>query len=119
MFTAGIPLVGKESPPSAVTVVQPITALFKVHQAVNLARADERIARVKAGMSVSKSPSAVEKSYFELLFAQRREVLAEAHMKKLEKTNDRQREPDGIRSAEKSSRNNGGKTKNSWKLPPN
>jgi hypothetical protein len=82
MFTAGIPFVGKEPPLAAVTVVQPIIPFFKVHQEVNLARAD---ARVKSGMSVSESPSAVEKSYFELLFAQRREVLAEAHMKKVEK----------------------------------
>jgi outer membrane protein TolC len=82
--TVGIPLAGKDQTLAAVIVAQPITPLFKIHEAVNLARADERIARAKAGMSVSETASAVEKNYYSLLVAQRQLALAEASAKKLE-----------------------------------
>ena len=82
ILPSSIPLVGKDSTMAAVTVVQPITPLLKIRQAVDLARADERIARAKAGMSVSAASGEVEKSYFELLIAQWRETLAKTHARK-------------------------------------
>jgi hypothetical protein len=66
-LTRGVPLVGENQTFVAATVAQPVTPLLKIHQAVILARADERIARAKAGMSVSETSGTVEKAYFELL----------------------------------------------------
>jgi outer membrane protein TolC len=54
-----------------VAVTQPITQLFGVRQLVKIARADENIARAKAGMPVTEVPRDVEKNFFELLIAQR------------------------------------------------
>ena len=58
---------------AALTFVQPITPLFEVHQAVRVARADERIAMAKASASVSKNArdTEIEQTYFDLLIAQR------------------------------------------------
>jgi hypothetical protein len=71
------PACGQKSDPGAVVITQPITPLFKIHEVVNLARADERIARTKTEMSVSETASAVEKNNCGLLVAQRQLVLAE------------------------------------------
>jgi len=54
-----------------VVVTQPITQLFGVQQLVKIARADENIARAKAGMPVAEVARQVEKTFFELLIAQR------------------------------------------------
>jgi outer membrane protein len=54
-----------------VVVTQPITQLFGVRQLVKIARADENIARAKAGMPVTEVAQQVEKTFFELLIAQR------------------------------------------------
>lgn len=81
-LTRGVPLVGENQTFVAATVAQPVTPLLKIHQAVILARADERIARAKAGMSVSETSGTVEKAYFELLIVQRKEAIAEAHARK-------------------------------------
>jgi outer membrane protein TolC len=61
-----------------VSVVQPITPIFAVRQLVKIARADENIARAKAGMPVAEQVSLVEKNYFDLLIAQRELVSAGA-----------------------------------------
>ena len=53
------------------SVVQPLTPLFAVRQLVRIARADENIARAKAGMPVAERASLVEKTYFDLLVAER------------------------------------------------
>ncbi len=53
------------------TVVQPLTPLFAVRQLVKIARADENIARAKAGMPVAERAGLVEKTYFDLLVAER------------------------------------------------
>src|SRR5499427_9878189 len=53
-----------------VVVTQPITQLFGVRQLVKIARADENIARAKAGMPVTEIAQQVEKTFFELLIAQ-------------------------------------------------
>ena len=44
IVTAGLPLVGKDLTLVALTAAQPITPLFKLHEVVNIARADERVA---------------------------------------------------------------------------
>src|SRR5215472_15972865 len=54
-----------------VVVTQPITQLFGVRQLVKIARADENIARAKAGMPVAEVARQVEKTFFDLLIAQR------------------------------------------------
>jgi outer membrane protein TolC len=81
-FTAGVPLLGKDQTFTAVIAAQPITPLFKVRQAVNLARADERIARAKAGMSIAAASGPVKETYFALLVAQRQEALARSNLRK-------------------------------------
>jgi len=59
-----------------VAAVQPITPIFAVRQLVKIARADENIARAKAGMPVTEQASIVEKSYFDLLIAERELISA-------------------------------------------
>ncbi len=79
-----VPLIGKDQTLVAATAAQPITPLFKLRQVYNLARADENIARAKAGMPVSSSASQVEKNYYELLIAQSQLALAQANANRLE-----------------------------------
>jgi outer membrane protein TolC len=59
-----------------VVAVQPITPLFAVRQLVKIARADENIARAKAGMPVTEQASIVEKNFFDLLIAERELISA-------------------------------------------
>jgi outer membrane protein TolC len=72
----------------ALTFTQPITPLFMVHQAVKIARADERIATAKAGSAVAKNArkSEIEEIYFKLLIARRRLTSAELRVKNIENT---------------------------------
>jgi outer membrane protein TolC len=49
---------------------------------VKIARADENIARAKAGMPVAETASRVEKNYYELLVAERELISAEAESRK-------------------------------------
>ena len=72
-----VQLVNQNMTVAALTMVQPITPLFEVRQAVRIARADERIAMAKATVSVSKNAREVEETYFKLLIAQRRLTSAE------------------------------------------
>jgi outer membrane protein TolC len=67
-----------------VNAVQPVTPLFAIHQLVKIARADENIARAKAGMPVVERASKVEKNYFDLLVAERELISAEAEAKKIQ-----------------------------------
>jgi len=80
-FTTQVPvqLVNQNMTVAALTMVQPITPLFEVRQAVRIARADERIAMAKATVSVSNNArdTEVEETYFKLLIAQRRLTSAE------------------------------------------
>ena len=82
-----VPLFSQNQTIVALTFVQPITPLFKVYQAVQIARADERIAMAKAGFAVTKnvSDTELEEAYFKLLIAQRRLVLAESKLRSIEK----------------------------------
>jgi outer membrane protein TolC len=66
-----------------VVVTQPITQLFGVHQLVKIARADENIARAKAGMPVAEVAQQVEKNFFDLLIAQRELSAASTEAKKV------------------------------------
>jgi len=79
--TVGVPLLGQDQTLLAVNVIQPITPLLKVRQAVKLARADENIARAKAGLPVTELARALEKNYFDLLIAQKQMELAEARVR--------------------------------------
>lgn len=54
-----------------VMVTQPITQLLSIRQLEKIARADENIARAKAGMPVTAVSRRVEKNFFDLLVAQR------------------------------------------------
>ena len=61
-----------------VVATQPITQLFAVHQLAKIARADENIARAKAGMPVEAVTRQVEKNFFDLLVAERELAAAAA-----------------------------------------
>jgi hypothetical protein len=67
-----------------VAAVQPITPLFSVYQLVKIAKADENIAKAKAGMPVAEVAMKVEKNYFDLLVAQRELTIAKADARKIE-----------------------------------
>jgi outer membrane protein TolC len=76
-----VPILTQNQTVVAVTFVQPITPILQVYQLVKIARADERIAMAKAGVSVARNirDSQLEETYFRLLIAQRR--LASAELK--------------------------------------
>jgi len=76
--TVGLPLLGQNQTLVAITAAQPITPLFKIHELVNITRADERIAMAKAGMPVSETAHNVERNYYELLVAQRELAIAKS-----------------------------------------
>jgi outer membrane protein TolC len=65
-----VPLLNKDQSVFLATVTQPVTPLLKVRQAVNLARADERIAQAKLSQATVDVTSNLESSYFALLIAQ-------------------------------------------------
>src|SRR5436190_5620075 len=82
--TLGFPLLGKDSTLAAFTLVQPLTPLLKVQQAVNIARADENIAKAKVGIPISASLRNVEKNYFDLLIAQRELIAAQVKSQRVQ-----------------------------------
>src|SRR5215813_3887564 len=87
-FTGGLislPVQAVLQNPLAVNVVvtQPITQIFGVHQLVKIARADENVARAKAGLPVTEVSQQVEKTFFELLIAQRELSAAGAEAKRV------------------------------------
>jgi outer membrane protein TolC len=81
---AEIPLFGKNWTAVSLTVIQPVTQLLQVHQAVNVARADEEIAKAKAAGMTSQIAMNIEHAYFALLIAQRQQTVAETKVKMLE-----------------------------------
>jgi outer membrane protein TolC len=66
-----------------VVATQPITQLFAVRQLVNIAEADENIAKAKAGMPLTSLARQVEKNFFDLLVAQRELAAAASDAKKV------------------------------------
>jgi outer membrane protein len=81
-----VPLLTQNQTVVAVSFVQPITPLFQVYQLVKIARADERIAMAKAGVTVARNTSTaqLEEAYFKLLIAQRRLTAAELKLRNTE-----------------------------------
>src|SRR5215475_201799 len=75
-----VPLFDKDQTFVGPTVTQPLTPLFKVHEAVRIAKADERIAQAKADAASVQLTADVERAYFDLLIAQRRQSEAEANV---------------------------------------
>jgi outer membrane protein TolC len=78
-FDVPVPLLSQNQTIAAVTFVQPVTPLFQVYQAVQIARADERIAMAKAGISITRHArdTEIEETYLKRLIAQRRLTSAE------------------------------------------
>jgi outer membrane protein TolC len=74
--TAELPLAGKDQTVVAFTITQPVTPLFKVHNAVEIAKADERVAAAKAAQIRNAAAANVEKTYLSLLIAQRQRTPA-------------------------------------------
>ena len=76
-------IINKDQNTVNLMAVQPVTPLFSIYQLAKIARADENIARAKAGMPVAETASKVEKTYFELLVAQRELTSAKADAQKV------------------------------------
>lgn len=83
-ITWGVPLVFKDETVAAATVVQPITPVFKIHEVLKIARADEQVAKAKAALPAKEVANNVEQSYFELLVSQRLQEVAEVEVKQVE-----------------------------------
>jgi outer membrane protein TolC len=83
-ITVPVNIFAKNQTDFNVGVVQPVTPLLSVYQLVKIARADENIAKAKAGMPVAESARNVEKNFFDLLVAQRELTSAEADAKKIQ-----------------------------------
>ena len=75
-----VPLFDKDMTFVGPTVAQPLTPLFKIHEAVRIAKADERIAQAKADAVSIQLAADVERAYFDLLIAQRRQAEARANV---------------------------------------
>src|SRR5262245_49937553 len=79
-----VPIFDKDQTFVGPTVTQPLTPLFKVHEAVRIAKADERIAQAKANAVSIQLTADVERAYFDLLIAQRRQDEARANVEMAE-----------------------------------
>lgn len=88
--TASVPLLDRDLTIVSVTAIQPITPLFKVRQAVSIAKADERITQAKVAAGGAQIAAEVEKAYMGLLIAQEREAEAEAKVASIRNTAGRQ-----------------------------
>src|SRR5262245_59616489 len=69
--TAELPLLSKDLTIAAFTLTQPVTPLFKVHEAVEIAQADETVAKAKARLMGAQIAATIDEMYFSLLIAQR------------------------------------------------
>jgi len=84
MHQVPVNIINKDQNSVNVMAVQPITPLFAIYQLVKIARADENIARAKAGMPVTEAASRVEKNFFDLLVAQRELTSSKADARKIQ-----------------------------------
>jgi len=82
--TVSVNIVNKDSNTLNLMAVQPVTPLFSIYQLAKIARADENIARAKAGMPVAETVAKVEKTFFELLVAERELTSAQADAKRIQ-----------------------------------
>jgi outer membrane protein TolC len=80
-----VPIFDKDMTYVGPTVTQPLTPLFKIHEAVRIAKADERVARAKANAASVQLAADVERAYFDLLIAQRRQAEARANVEMAER----------------------------------
>ena len=83
---ASLPLFGKDETAVVLTFTQPVTQLLQVRQAVTVARADEQIARAKGAQLAAQTSENVERVYFELLIANRRQAIAQSKVESLQNT---------------------------------
>src|SRR4029450_11270769 len=67
----GLPLLGQNQTFLALTVTQPITPILQLRHLYDISIADERIAEAKAGPPVSERANDAEKTFYELMIAQR------------------------------------------------
>jgi hypothetical protein len=79
-----VPLFSQNQTAVNVSLIQPVTPIFQVHQAVKIARADERIAQAKAAAPIAANAASVEETYYKLLIAQRRLTYAKWNLKSVE-----------------------------------
>jgi outer membrane protein TolC len=86
LFGKEVPLFGKDWTAVSLTVVQPVTQLLQVRQAVAVARADERIAQAKVAQMAAQTAEYVERAYFALLIAQRRQTVAQKKLESIDST---------------------------------
>jgi outer membrane protein TolC len=84
-FTRNVPLFDKDQTFVGPTVTQPLTPIFKIREAVRIAKADERIAEAKAYAASAQLTADVERAYFDLLIAQRRQTEASANVEVAER----------------------------------
>jgi outer membrane protein TolC len=82
----GVPLFGKDWTAVSLTFTQPVTQLLQVRQAVTVARADEQIARAKGAQLTAQTSESVERVYFQLLIASRRQTIAQKKVEALQNT---------------------------------
>jgi outer membrane protein len=78
-----VPIFSQNQTFAVLTFTQPLTPLLQVHQAVKIARADERIAMSKAASLSAQNArhQELEATYFKLLIAQRKLILAKAKLR--------------------------------------
>jgi len=77
-------IINKDSNSLNLIAVQPITPLFSIYQLAKIARADENIARAKAGMPLAQVARNVEETFFQLLVAQWELTGAKADTRKIQ-----------------------------------
>ena len=77
-------IVAQDSTAVNFVATQPITPLFQVRELVKIARADETIARAKAGMAGAEQASLVETLYFNLLLAERELAGARSQVRRVQ-----------------------------------
>ena len=83
LISVPVAVVFQDSTTVNVVATQPITQLFAVRQLVNIAEADENIAKAKAGMPLTSLARQVEKNFFDLLVAQRELAAAASDARKV------------------------------------
>jgi outer membrane protein TolC len=81
-----VPLFSQNQTAVNVSLIQPITPLLQVHQAMKIARADERIAEAKAAAPIAANAANVEETYYKLLIAQRRLTYGEWNLRNVERS---------------------------------
>jgi outer membrane protein TolC len=82
--TAALPLLSQNRSIFSVTVRRPVTPLFKVHEAVKMARADERVAQAKVNAMMTQILADVEHTISVFSIAQGQQTMAEIEVKTLQ-----------------------------------